>query len=82
MDNINWYELSKDESFEKLSSSTLGLKEDEARKRLEKYGPNALKKEEKKPLIEKLKDQFFDPMIIILIVAAIFSAFSGEKLDS
>lgn len=82
MDNINWYELSKDESFEKLSSSTLGLKEDEAKNRLEKYGPNALKKEEKKPLIEKLKDQFFDPMIIILIVAAIFSAFSGEKLDS
>ena len=82
MDNINWYELSKDESIEKLSSSTLGLKEDEALKRLEKYGPNALKKEEKKSILEKLKDQFFDPMIIILIVAAIFSAFTKETLDA
>lgn len=82
MDNINWYELSKDESIEKLSSSTLGLKEDEALKRLEKYGLNALKKEEKKSILEKLKDQFFDPMIIILIVAAIFSAFTKETLDA
>lgn len=82
MDNINWYELSKDESIEKLSSSTLGLKEDEALKRLEKYGLNALKKEEKKSILEKLKDQFFDPMIVILIVAAIFSAFTKETLDA
>ncbi len=82
MDNINWYKLSSEEALAKLSGTENGLKEDEALKRLEKYGPNALKKEEKKSILEKLKDQFFDPMIIILIVAAIFSAFTKETLDA
>lgn len=82
MDKINWYKLSSEEALAKLSGTENGLKEDEALKRLEKYGPNALKKEEKKSILEKLKDQFFDPMIIILIVAAIFSAFTKETLDA
>lgn len=82
MDKINWYKLSSEEALAKLSGTENGLKEDEALKRLEKYGLNALKKEEKKSILEKLKDQFFDPMIIILIVAAIFSAFTKETLDA
>ena len=79
----NWYNQSSDEVLKNLSTTKeRGLTEEEAKKRLEEYGENALEAEKKKSFGEKLKEQFFDPMIIILIAAALVSIFVGEGLDA
>ena len=79
----NWYNQSPDEALKNLSTSKeRGLSQEEATKRLEKYGENALEAEKKKSFGEKLKEQILDPMIIILMIAAIVSAFVGEALDA
>ena len=50
-----------------------GLSTSEATKRLEQYGPNALKEKKKTPLIVRFLAQFKDFLVIILLIAAIIS---------
>ena len=68
--------------FAKINSDEAGLSSDEAKQRLEKYGKNKLAEGKKESLIHRFLKQLADPMIIILIVAAIISAitatFGGE----
>ena len=52
-----------------------GLSAQEAAKRLDQYGPNALKGKRKKSLLVRFLGQFADPMIIILLIAAAISFF-------
>ena len=63
-----------------------GLSSKEAEARLQKYGPNQLEKEEEESLLEKIKEQFEDLLVRILLLAAIVSfviALTGkQKLDS
>jgi magnesium-transporting ATPase (P-type) len=40
---------------------------------LQKYGPNQLEKEEEESLFEKIKEQFEDLLVRILLLAAIVS---------
>lgn len=54
-----------------------GLTDAEAASRLQKYGPNKLKEEEKTPLWIRFFQQMADPMVIMLIVAAVISAVTG-----
>ena len=56
---------------------TTGLSQAEAAARLEKNGPNKLKEAEKTPLWKRFLAQLADPMIIMLIVAAVISALTG-----
>ncbi|MCY6483707.1 calcium-translocating P-type ATPase, PMCA-type [Clostridium aestuarii] len=59
-----------------------GLTNDEANKRLQKYGLNALKKKKKISSFKIFLDQFNDFIIWVLIAATILSALMGEKADS
>lgn len=52
-----------------------GLDSQAIASRLETYGPNRLKEEEKIPLWKKFFDQFKDVMVVILVVAAVISGF-------
>ena len=61
------------EVVENLGSSKDGLTKEEAKKRLEKDGPNKLKEEKPVPLVVRFLKELADPMIIILIVAAAVS---------
>ena len=80
---MEWYKKSKEEVVSQLSTSTdKGLSNEEAQKRLEKYGPNALKEEGKQSMLSKIIAQFNDFLILILIVAAVISYFVGEKVDA
>lgn len=67
---------------ESTGSGEFGLSSAEAAARLEKNGPNKLAEAEKTPLIVRFLRQMADPMIIILIAAALISgvtsAYSGE----
>ncbi|WHE07889.1 calcium-translocating P-type ATPase, SERCA-type [Thermoanaerobacterium thermosaccharolyticum] len=59
-----------------------GLSSEEAKKRLEKYGPNNLSEKKKRTALSMLLDQFKDYMVIILIIASIVSFFLGEITDA
>lgn len=50
-----------------------GLSSDEAKARLEKYGLNKLQEGKKVPFIIKLLKQFTEPMVIVLLIAAVIS---------
>jgi len=77
------YLQTTEEVLKELNSSRNGLSVEEARKRLEANGKNKLTEAKKDSLAVRLFNQLKDPMIIILIVAAIISgitaAYSGES---
>ena len=50
-----------------------GLSSEEANQRLQKYGPNKLAEKKKTPLFLVFLSQFNDPMIYILLAAALLS---------
>lgn len=54
-----------------------GLTQDRAATRLAEDGPNKLKEAERTPLIIRFFQQMADPMVIMLIVAAVISAVTG-----
>ena len=54
-----------------------GLTSEEAKARLEKYGLNKLAEGKKTPLWKRFFAQMADPMIIMLLCAAVISAFVG-----
>ena len=83
-----WYTKELNQIFNELNARQGGLTEDEASKRLGKYGANNLKEKKKESLFIKFIKQFNDFMIIVLIIAAIISAIvaktngSGDYIDS
>ncbi len=74
MEDKNFYNKKIDELYKEFSSSIDGLSEEEASKRLEKYGENKLLERKKKSNFVIFLSQFNDLMIILLIFASVFSA--------
>ncbi len=71
------YKKDAREIIELLHSSENGLSEEEAKKRLEKYGKNTLAREKKISKISLFLNEFKSTLIIILIIAAIISFVIG-----
>lgn len=70
-----WHSCSVEEIAKNLKTNiNIGLSDDEAQKRFERYGPNNLKEKKKESIFVKFLKQFNDFMIITLIIAAIISA--------
>ena len=77
------YQGSKKELLDRLNSNPkTGLSSSEVEARLDKYGPNRIESSNKRSLLEKLKDQLVDPMVILLIIASIISAFTGDTVEA
>lgn len=74
MEDKNFYNKKIDELYKEFSSGIDGLSEEEASKRLEKYGENKLLERKKKSNFVIFLSQFNDLMIILLIFASVFSA--------
>ncbi len=68
-----FYRLTCEETLTKVRSQPNGLTETEADERLRVYGANKLANKKKTPAILRFLKQLADPMIIILLVAAIVS---------
>jgi len=78
-----WYSKSKEEILSELNTNlNSGLTKNEVNLRLEKYGSNDLKEEDKKSFFSKIVAQFSDFLILILIGAAIISFAVGESKDA
>ncbi|MEM2226905.1 MAG: cation-translocating P-type ATPase [Candidatus Bathyarchaeia archaeon] len=77
-----WHSMGIEEVLSALGTDRNGLTEEEAKRRLEKFGPNELISEERESPLKILIDQFKNILIIILILATILSAALGEVLDA
>lgn len=77
-----WYQQKSTDVINQLQSDAQnGLRQSEAKSRLEKYGPNELiEKGTRNPWLI-LWDQIKEIMVVILIIAAIVSALLGETND-
>lgn len=74
-----YYRESKEELIEELGANEKqGLTNKVAQEKLAQVGPNALIEGKKKSILEVFLEQFKDLMVIILIVAAVISAFTGN----
>ena len=84
MKDFEAYRHSSEEVIEELNSnSKKGLTADEAKNRLEKYGPNEIQEGEHTSLLQKFANQFKDFMIIVLMIAALISwGVSGDAADA
>lgn len=74
---VAWHSLRPDEVLKKLESAPLGLSLEEAKVRLDRYGPNELVQTTRISPLKILLSQFTDVLVIVLIVAAIISAVLG-----
>lgn len=77
-----WHSLEADAVIEKLESSRDGLSSDEARERLDTYGPNRLRSDEKESPVRRFLRQFNNLLIYILLGAAVVTALLGQWLDT
>ena len=74
-----YYRESKEEVLKELGANEQqGLTNKAAQEKLAQVGPNALVEGKKKSVVEVFLEQFKDLMVIILIVAAVISAFNGN----
>ena len=73
-----YYLQTKDEVLKEFKTSTDGLSTGQAKENLAKYGKNALVEGKKKTAFQVFLEQFKDLMVIILIIAAVISAFTGD----
>jgi Mg2+-importing ATPase len=71
-----------DEQLSQLGVTLDGLTSTEAARRLSTYGPNTVRAKRERGNIALLLAQFRSPIILILIAAAILSAFLGDRVDA
>lgn len=70
------------ESIENLKSSINGLSEESVKKRINEVGYNELAEKDKEPTWKLFLENFKDPLVIILLLAAIVQIFLGEVVES
>ena len=85
MDNhrqVPWHTQKPEEVYERLHTSEKGLSDAEAAERLRKHGRNELRSKPPKTMLQMLKAQIMDPMVLILLGAAACSALLQEWTEA
>jgi len=78
-----WYNLKPEEAISKVDTSLQkGLDDEEAKKRLDQFGPNEIETEAEMSRWQILLHQFKDPLIYILIAAAFITLVLQDYIDS
>ena len=77
-----WHTLTPDDALARLASSPDGLTDDEARRRLERYGPNTLHPPKPVSAWRILIDQLESVVVLLLFAAAAVALFLGDPLDA
>jgi magnesium-transporting ATPase (P-type) len=79
----HWHALQREEAVAALESdATEGLSSEEARRRLERFGPNALPEPKRRSLSSVFFGQFKSPLIYLLFLAAGVALTLGHVSDS
>ena len=80
---MRYYNKSTNEVLKYLKSNPeVGLSTEDVEQRRKKYGLNEFQVKEGKSLMEEISDSIMEPMILILLGAAVISAFVGEVHDA
>lgn len=79
---VNWHSINADQVIQHLHTGFDGLTDREANERLRVYGLNKIKEEKGISSAAIFIKQMKEPLIIILLVAIIISAFVGELVDA
>ncbi|MEW6086714.1 MAG: magnesium-translocating P-type ATPase [bacterium] len=66
----------------KFASSEKGLTEKEAKRRLAEYGYNEPAKKKKRSLLFQILSKFVNPLVVVLLIIAVFSMYFGEKISA
>lgn len=74
---MQYYLKDVDNVLQDMDSNNQGLSEEEVKKRLEENGKNKLDEGKKTSLLERFINQLVDPMIIILLAAAVISGITA-----
>ncbi|MGI6684430.1 MAG: calcium-translocating P-type ATPase, SERCA-type [Bacillota bacterium] len=78
-----WFAKPAEEVLKEFNvDSSTGLTSEEAKARLEKYGPNKLKGKPKKSLLSLFLGQLQDMLIYVLLGAAVITVLIGEYVDA
>ncbi len=80
--NNKWHNIEIEEVYKSTNSKETGLTSNEAKERILKYGKNVLPKEKKDGLIKIFFSQFASPIVIVMIVAGVFSLLAKEYIDA
>lgn len=78
---LPWHSLTTEETLNELNSSHEGLSRAEAAKRIEKFGKNVLPEKKQKSVIAMFLEELINPIVLILLVAMLFSFVVGELID-
>ena len=76
------YKFIIEEVFKKVNSDINGLSNKEALKRLERDGYNTLPKKKDESFLHIFVKELEDPIVILLIITAVFSLLIGEVVDA
>ncbi|MHC5251196.1 cation-translocating P-type ATPase [Listeria kieliensis] len=79
---MEFYKETPEAVLKQENTSEKGLTREEARKRLEKYGYNELKQNKTIPVWKLFLETFKDPMVIVLVIAALVQLALGEVIES
>ena len=83
MNKTQWYQKSVSEVSQSLNTDAIkGLTSQEAKRRLEEYGPNELAHKEGPGIFQMFLEQLKDYMVLILIIASVISMFVKEFTDA
>jgi len=77
-----FWHLPIDDALRELSCGINGITDNEATKRLERYGPNTIKSKKKVSVVMLFLSQFKSPITLLLIAAALLSAGLGDVTDT
>lgn len=80
--NEKFYMMSVEDSLKTLESKRDGLSSEDVEKRLLEYGKNELKEKASVPTWKIFLESFKDPMVIILIVAAVIQIATDSIMES
>ena len=78
----DYWSIAPEQLLTELRTSPNGLSQDDAERRLQQYGPNALKAGGQTTAFGLLLNQFKSPLVLILVFAAVISVIAGEWPDA
>ncbi len=79
---MNWHTLDIEKALQLTGSGRKGLRTEEVPDRQTRYGRNELQEKKKRPAWLLFLHQFYDFMILVLIVAAVISGIVGDATDT
>jgi magnesium-transporting ATPase (P-type) len=77
-----WHNLAVEQVFGELRSAPEGLSEREAQARLRVFGPNQIERESQRSWLKILLRQLADPLVYVLLAAAVLAVLLGKVTDS